>query len=527
MHLLKTKKDIENLSELLKSSLQRQNKSIAIGLADRSWDITYSQLHKSVEIFVNKLLQKGIYEGDVISIVLDNSIEFVIAFLAITWAKAIAAPLNPAYKKEEFDFYLNDQKCVTIINHYGEKAYSAANESAKNLEIPIWELKMNYKNISSEFVNIDILGSKIAEPAKLSSVDPENPALLLHTSGTTSKPKGVILTHKNLVTSICNIINTYELSPKDKTVLVMPLFHVHGLMAGLLSTLGSGGSVFIPPEGVFSASNFWNYMTKCNASWYTAVPTIHQILFLRNKKDYPNNNPPVLRFIRSSSSSLAPSLLEKLEDVFNAPILEAYSMTEAAHQMSSNPLPKNGPHKMKSVGKGQNVEIAILDNKNHILSIGQIGEICVKGENITPGYRNNKTANDEAFADGWFHTGDQGYLDNEDYLYLTGRIKELINRGGEKISPIEIDSVLMSNNKILEAVSFAAPDDIYGEEVNAAIILNKNEKLTEEELIEFCLSKLSSFKIPKKFYFCKDFPHTGSGKVQRRKVAEHFLIDNK
>ena len=271
---------------------------------------------------------------------------------------------------------------------------------------------------------------------------PEDVALFLHTSGTTSRPKGVPLSHGNLVASLHNIRDTYEFSEVDVSLLVMPLFHVHGLMAGLLSPLLAGASVVLPAAGKFSAGTFWKDAADYKVTYYTAVPTMHQILVSRADEDFPKDNPPPIRVIRSCSSSLAPATLFEVEEKFGAPVLEAYAMTEASHQMTSNPLPKHGERKPGTVGKPQGtVQVAILDESCNVLGPGQRGEVCIKGPNVTRGYKNNNKANEEAFAGGWFHTGDQGMLGEDGYLTLTGRIKELINRGGEKISPLEVSCV--------------------------------------------------------------------------------------
>jgi len=330
------------------------------------------------------------------------------------------------------------------------------------------------------------------------------------------------LLHRNLLTTIKNIVDTYELSESDTSYLVMPLFHVHGLMSALLSAFGAGGNVVLPKGGKFSAQVFWNDIKEHGTTWFTAVPTIHQILLSRaaESKDHEGVS---LRFIRSCSASLAAPVLERLEAMFKAPVLEAYAMTEAAHQMTSNPLPKHGPRKPGSVGKGTNVEIAILAEDGALLPPGKVGEVCIKGRNVTPGYHNNPKATEEAFKYGWFHTGDQGMLDAEGYLTLTGRLKELINRGGEKISPLEVDSVLLANGTVAEAVAFAAPDEKYGEEVNAAVVLRPGQKSLESEILAFAKERLGDFKVPKRLFIADSLPKTATGKIQRRFVAEHFL----
>ena len=362
---------------------------------------------------------------------------------------------------------------------------------------------------------------------------PEDEALFLHTSGTTSRPKGVPLSHANLTASIKNITATYEFTPTDVSLLVMPLFHVHGLMAGLLAPLSAGAAVLLPSGGKFSAASFWIDAVAHKVTFYTAVPTIHQILIARAEKDYPKDAPPPLRVIRSCSSSLAPSTLHQLEQLFNAPVLEAYAMTEATHQMTSNPLPKHGAHKPGTVGKAQgSVQVAILGAGPDfaVLPTGEIGEVCIRGSNVTTGYKNNPAANEEGFAGGWFHTGDQGALDGDGYLKLTGRIKELINRGGEKISPLEVDATLLSHADVAEAVSFAAPDDKYGEVVAAVVVLTQEGKKKKEQGEDMeasikwhCGQKLSSFKVPTQVFFTDELPKTATGKIQRRMMVGAFM----
>jgi len=277
-------------------------------------------------------------------------------------------------------------------------------------------------------------------------------------------------------------------------MLVMPLFHVHGLLAGFLAPLLSGGSVIVPMK--FSASEFWDDFITHNANWYTAVPTIHQIL-LRNP---PPQNKPKIRFIRSCSSPLSPTTFHQLEEAYNAPVLEAYAMTEAAHQMTSNPLPP-GKRMPGSVGIGQGVEVKILDQDGNEVKQGTEGEICIRGENVTKGYLNNPEANKSSFTkDGFFRTGDQGKKDKDGYIIITGRIKELINKGGEKISPIELDNVLTRHPAVSEAVSFAIPDEMYGQDVGVAIVLKSGQKLTENDLRKWAAEKLAKFKVPKKVW---------------------------
>ena len=331
-------------------------------------------------------------------------------------------------------------------------------------------------------------------------------ALVLHTSGTTGRPKAVPLTHRNLTRTMKNIVATYGLNKEDRSYLVMPLFHVHGLLAGFLAPLSSGGTVIVPLK--FSASIFWHDFVQYKANWYTAVPTIHQILL---QSTLPNPVPDI-RFIRSCSSPLASNTFHALEKQFKAPVLEAYAMTEAAHQMTSNLLPP-GKRKPGSVGIGQGVQVKILDGKGDEVSRGNEGEICIKGENVTKGYLNNEAANKSSFtASGFFRTGDQGKLDEDGYVIITGRIKELINRGGEKISPVEVDDVLLDFPAISEAVSFAVPDEMYGQEVHATVVLKQGASAKEQEIKNFVGQKLAKFKIPKKIYFTDSMPKTATGK---------------
>jgi acyl-CoA synthetase (AMP-forming)/AMP-acid ligase II len=344
-------------------------------------------------------------------------------------------------------------------------------------------------------------------------------ALILHTSGSTGRPKRVPLSHANLTISAQNVARSYQLTADDVSLCVMPLFHVHGLVASTLATLSTGGTVVVPAK--FSPLSFWRVAQESGATWYSAVPTIHQLLLARVK---PGDPPPAgaekLRFIRSCSASLPPQVMHDLESAFGAPVLEAYGMTEAAHQMASNPLPP-GARLPGSVGPGTDVGITIRDDQGREMPPGQRGEVCIHGPNVIAGYENNPEANATAFFEGgWFRTGDQGVLDADGYLTLVGRLKELINRGGEKISPREIDEVLLTHPSVAEAVCFGVPHQTWGEEVAAAVVLR--EPVAETDLHAFCKERLAEFKRPKQIHITEVIPRTATGKIQRRVVAQAF-----
>lgn len=487
-------------------------------------EVTRRALRASAARCGAQLANLGLQPGDVVSIALPNSVNFVAVFFGAACQRFVAAPLNPKYTKEEFLFYMQDAKSKVLVTP-GDGSAKEAEDAAKECGAIV------VRSAGLEKVQLNVQGKAQRSDAdtsnrellELPTPEPQDVALFLHTSGTTSRPKGVPLTHANLCASVKNITGTYELNQDDVTYLVMPLFHVHGLMAGLLSTLATCGKVVLPAHGAFSASSFWKDVVTHRVTWYTAVPTIHQVLLSRADKDYPKDTPPKLRFIRSCSSSLAAPVLIRLEKAFNAPVLEAYAMTEASHQMTSNPLPKYGTRKPGTVGRGTNVKVAILDSSCSFLPPEKIGEVCIQGPNVTKGYLNRPEANEEAFAGGWFHTGDQGFMDEEGYVTLTGRIKELINRGGEKISPLEIDAALLSHPLVSEAVSFGMPDEKYGEEVGAAVILKAGASVAEAKILGHVSKSLAAFKVPKKLFITDNLPRTATGKIQRRIVSAHFL----
>jgi acyl-CoA synthetase (AMP-forming)/AMP-acid ligase II len=453
--------------------------------------ISYKRLASDVKAFQRQLAIVGVRAQDAVSIALPNSYEFIVSFIAASWQRAIAAPLNSAYKQSEFEFYIDDLKSAIALvpkNAFAENA--AAVRAARKYNAAIAEC---YYNGSEVVLDIKERGKLAGKGnAAVETAQPDDIALVLHTSGTTGRPKAVPLTHRNLLRTMKNIQATYQLTPKDRTMLVMPLFHVHGLLAGFLAPLASGGSVVVPAK--FSASEFWKDFIEHKANWYTAVPTIHQIL-LRSPLPSPV---PQIRFIRSCSSPLSPKTFHELEKAFNAPVLEAYAMTEAAHQMTSNPLPP-GKRQPGSVGIGQGVDVKILDESGNEVSQGKEGEICIRGENVTKGYLNNPAANASSFhKNGFFRTGDQGKKDADGYVIITGRIKELINKGGEKISPIELDNVIAQNQAVSEAVSFAIEDEMYGQDIGVAVVVKDGKKLDAGELKAWMTDRVAKFKLPKK-----------------------------
>lgn len=458
----------------------------------------------------------GIHRDDVVAVVLPDGPEMAVAFLAVS-ATAICAPLNPAYQLSEFALYLADLPAKALI--IASSIDSPARDAARDAGIPVIELTWNRTDHAGMFSLED-------EPA--GDVRAENPhrddddmALVLHTSGTTSRPKIVPLTHANLCASARHTSSGLQLTSADRCLSVMPLFHIHGLVGALLSSLYSGGGVVCAPG--FIGASFFDWLAESRPTWYTAVPTMHRSVLSRAVAHREVIASAALRFIRSSSSALPRATLEELEQTFGVPVIEAYGMTEAAHQMASNPLPPR-VRKAGTVGPASGPEIAVLDAAAHELPAGMRGEICIRGPNVTSGYLRNAAANAAAFTDGWLRTGDEGVVDDDGYLTILGRLKELINRGGEKISPAEVDEALMAHPAVECALAFAAPDTSLGEEVAAVVVLRQSFDVSERELREFVGLRLAHFKVPRRVIFAPEIPLGPTGKPQRTGLANRLGI---
>ena len=480
----------------------------AIGAPARP-DVPLGELLAFVDRTVISLNNLGIGRGDKLAIVLDNGPEMVAAFLACATA-CTTAPLNPAYREDEFVFYLDDLKAKALL--VAADSNSPALAAAARVGIPIIHLHARTEGPAGLF---DLSGASAAATTP-GPAEPEDVALVLHTSGTTSRPKIVPLSHTNLLTSAANIVRTLKLEPSDRCLNIMPLFHIHGLVAAVLASLSAGGSVFCTPG--FNALKFFGWMSEARPTWYTAVPTMHQAILARSSGNADIIAANRLRFIRSSSASLPAPVFAEMERVFGCPVIEAYSMTENAHQMTSNQLPP-GQRKPGSVGLAAGPEVAIMSEDGRLLPQGQEGEIVTRGVNVTRGYENNPKANAEAFAHGWFRTGDQGVMDDDGFLRLTGRLKEIINRGGEKIAPLEVDEVLMAHPAVHQAVTFAIPHDKLGEDVAAAIVLREGAQVGERDIREFAAGRLADFKVPRRVVFVPEIPKGATGKMQRIGLA--------
>ncbi len=481
----------------------------AVIVPELSVHVTYDSLRQQVVTMANALASAGIRRGDAVAIALPNGLPAIVSFLAASIA-GIAAPLNPAYPYEEFHFFLGDTNArVLLCPPVGAEF---ARSAAADRKIPVFSVEM------SENGRVNLAGAHSGATATEPTAD--DIALILHTSGSTGRPKRVPLRHFNLAVSSANIANTYALSEEDVSLCIMPLFHIHGLIGSTMATLLSGGAVVVPTK--FNALSFWRTVREHRVTWYSGVPTMHQLLMARSR--HKPAEAETLRFIRSCSAPLSAELISKIEDVFGVPFVEAYGMTEASHQMTSNPLPPRH-RKAGSVGVGIGLRISIMDKAGNHLGTNQRGEIAIQGANVFRGYENNPEANARAFVNGWFRTGDEGLLDEDCYLHLTGRIKDIIIRGGENIAPHEVDEVLLRHPAVAAAVTFGCSHPSLGEEVAAAVVLHERHGATESELINHCRESLAEFKCPAKIYLVESIPTTATGKIRRRAVAAALTDD--
>jgi acyl-CoA synthetase (AMP-forming)/AMP-acid ligase II len=465
--------------------------------------IDHATLVSTVERLAGRLRAAGLGPSDRIAIVLGNGPEMALVLLAVM-SVGCSAPLNPKYREDEFRFYLDDLGAAAMVTVEG--ASPAADAAA-----PDGILAVHVRGEGLD-IDLDVVGSRGEAVPNDRRPTGDDYAMVLHTSGTTSRPKIVPLRQRNLAGSARNIAAHLRLTSADRSLEVMPLFHIHGIMGGMLAPLSAGGSVVCTPG--FDAFKFHRWIDELQPTYYSAVPTMHQMVLARA----PQPRPTSLRFIRSSSAALPGPVMNELRALFDVPVVEAYGMTEASHQMTCNPLPP-AVQKQGSVGIPTGIEVAILDSANNVLPQGERGEVAIRGATVVDGYENNPTANAAAFTAGWFRTGDEGMLDEDGYLFLTGRLKEQINRGGEKISPIEIDEVLLGHPAVAEAVAFAIPHDKLGEEVGAAVVLVEGQELTERELRTYLGERLAAFKVPRTIVFVPEIPKGATGKLQRIGLA--------
>ena len=498
--------------------LQRGEGSSPAILAPDRPSLSFVDLRTQASATVRRLNELGIGRGDRVAIVLPNGPEMATAFLAIACG-ATTAPLNPTYREEELDFYLSDLRARAVMVGEGESGRPLA--AARRHGARVLRLRVPADAPAGRF-ELDAEDESAAPPAPQGGqAGPDDVALVLHTSGTTSRPKIVPLLHRNLAASARHIGNTLALAPQDRCLNIMPLFHIHGLVAAVLSSLAAGGSVCCTPG--FNALRFFAWLDDATPTWYTAVPTMHQAILARASRNAEAIERSRLRLIRSSSASLPPQVMRELEATFGCPVIESYGMTEAAHQMTSNPLPPC-LRKPGSVGIAAGPLVRTADDEGRFTPPGIPAEVVISGPNVTPGYESNPDANAKAFfeAEGrrWFRTGDQGLIDEEDYLRITGRLKEIINRGGEKVSPLEVDEILMDHPAVQQVVTFAMPHDKLGEEVAAAVVLRDGLAAEEAELRGFAAQRLADFKVPRRIVILPEIPKGATGKLQRIGLAQ-------
>jgi acyl-CoA synthetase (AMP-forming)/AMP-acid ligase II len=509
---------ITGLSDLLDRHVRDRPGSRALVVTGDRVPVSYGALGGLIEDAAARLRSTGLRRGDAVGLICTNTIEFVVALLGAASAGLVVAPLDPTLPESEMSVRLEGLGAQAVLVG---PAWVGGAPLARS-RIATWQVRVDISIRSKAAVMIDTGAGLVRHSRGAASEIGHDDALVLFTSGTTSNAKMVPLTHTNIAASVQGICESYELGPEDATVAVMPLFHGHGLLAVLLASLASGGCVLLPERGRFSAGTFWDDMRTAAGTWFTAVPTIHEILLQRSAGEYPGPQVVPLRFVRSCSAPLNVITAQAMERTFGTPVLSAYGMTETAHQATSQPLPQHAPAKQGSVGRATGVSLrVVVDDDGHTCPAGTEGEVWVRGPTVVRGYLDNPAATAQNFMDGWFRTGDLGSLDPDGYLCLTGRIKNIINRGGEKISPEHVEAVLGGCRGVTEVAVYAVPDATYGERVGAAVVLDQAENVGPGQILQSCRSQLAPFEVPDHLEVVAALPHTAKGALDRRAV-EHL-----
>ncbi|BBZ46442.1 FadD7 family fatty acid--CoA ligase [Mycobacterium parmense] len=506
------------VADLVEAAADRTPEAPALVVTPERVPVSYRDVMRLIDDLAGQLTRGGLRPGDRVALRAGSNAEFVVGLLAASRADLVAVPLDPALPVREQRARSEAAGARVIL------VDGAAAGDSDEPDLCWWPLAVTVNRDRSDLaVHLDAATAPredVASPQGLRGDD----AMIMFTGGTTGVPKMVPWTRDNIIGSVRAIVAGYGMGPSDATVAVMPLYHGHGLLAALLATLASGGTVLLPARGKFSAHTFWDDIAAVGATWYTAVPTIHQILLERARAEHPAGEPAALRFIRSCSAPLTVETAGALQETFGAPVVCAFGMTEATHQVATTAADqKENPAATPGlVGRSTGPEIRIAGPDGQALPADTVGEVWLRGPTVVRGYLGDPKITAANFTDGWLRTGDLGSLSVSGELRIRGRIKELINRGGEKISPEHVESVLASHPDVLEVAVFGVADALYGETVAAVIVPRGSATPTAEEFTQFCGGRLAPFEVPSSFQLATELPHTAKGSLDRRAVARQF-----
>ena len=505
------KSDPANISELLANRVAvSPNKPFLFSEADGR-QFTYAEFARAVDATARLLASQDIHKGDVVSLLMANSAEYIIAYFACWKLGALAGPVNSLLKEHETAFVMNNSEAKAALVH------SEFRERIENIRGDLPDLKAiitfdDYAEATREIAGFTGL-SPAGTPEACASDDD---AIIIYTSGTTGKPKGCLLTHGNIISNARQISEWLHFTPADRLLTIMPLFHMNAVSVTTMSALYAGGSTVISPR--FSASQFWKIISDYQITSFGSVATMLSILLNTYPDGVPGNlQAEQLRFAMCGSAPVPAEVMKKFEETFNCPVIEGYGLSESTCRSTFNPPDER--RRAGSCGLPIGNEMKVVDDDDNEVPRGELGEIVLRGENILKGYFKNPDATERAFRGGWFHTGDVGYQDKEGFFYIVDRKSDMIIRGGENIYPREIDEVLYQHPAVAAAATIGVPDQLYGEEVAAFIVLKEGKQATEDELIAHCKSELADYKCPKTIRIVKDIPKGPTGKLLKRELA--------
>ena len=512
----------ENLGELLESRANAlPDKTFLFSEADGR-RFTYAEFNRSVDATARMLSSYGIGKGDVVSLLMPNSAEYIVAYFACWKLGALAGPVNSLLKEHEIEFVMNNSeaKAVLVASEFREQIENIRTHLPHLRSIITFDGEAKacagYARLRRAGLRLDSDEENKGTPE---ACVPSDDAIIIYTSGTTGKPKGCLLTHGNVIANARQISQWLHFTKEDRLLTIMPLFHMNAVSVTTMAALYAGGSTVVTPK--FSASKFWNLISDYQITSFGSVATMLSILL----NNYPNGVPEglttdQLRFAMCGSAPVPAEVMKKFEETFNCPVIEGYGLSESTCRSTFNPPDERRRH--GSCGLPIGNEMKVVDDDNNEVTDGELGEIVLRGENILKGYFKNPEATEQAFRNGWFHTGDIGYRDKDGFFFIVDRKSDMIIRGGENIYPREIDEVLYQHPAVAAAATIGIPDLLYGEEVAAFVVLKDGSKVSEAELISYCTARLADYKCPKSIRIVKDIPKGPTGKLLKRELTRRF-----